>query len=59
MGGVQGARHWECILRGENNDNSLKIYISGDLTFAPATIAPTKLTTKSLSEGNDWVFVSG
>ena len=32
----------------------------GDPTFAPATIDPTMIsqTTKSQSEGNDWVFGS-
>ena len=45
-------------MRGKNN--SLKISIFGDLTFSPATIDPTMiLTTKSLSEGNDWVFGLG
>ena len=33
----------------------------GDPTFAPATFAPVMIsrTTKSQSEGNDWVFGSG
>ena len=33
----------------------------GNLTFAPATIAPVMIspTTESCSEDNDWVFGSG
>ena len=33
----------------------------GDLTFAPASIAPAMIspTTKSESEGNNWIFGAG
>ena len=33
----------------------------GDTTFAPAIIAPAMIspTTKSKSEGDDWIFSSG